>query len=67
MGDRLPPHGLDLPGKADARQDRYIPDLQRDPAHAAGWEPHNLHDLACLFPGLDLCYTGLAQHPTSAG
>ena len=39
-----------------------------DPAHDAGREPYNLHDLrSAMSPGLDLYDADPVQHPTTAG
>ena len=34
-----------------------------DLAHAAGWDPYNLHDLAHVFAGLDLYHADPAILP----
>ena len=43
-----------------------MPDLY-DLARAAGWEPHNLHDLLHTIPELELHHADLAQHLLTAG
>ena len=61
--DLFPLHDLDLsPFKADL-----FKILSYDTAHAAGWDRYNLHDLAYLFPDLDLYYADPAQPITTAG